>query len=177
MLLQVKFEGPLQDFGWLIPVPSLPTVTQASMEPFYELSLLTQRLGAARYAGERTGGGRGSASPADESVQVIETKTVGAYEISVLAADDAGSLARWLKANDYSIPRGNMAIVDECISKGWYFIAVKIHLPSSPTDRPSPAREFKVAPLKLAFRFLCPTFAPSKFPRMRMLLPGLLCSI
>src|SRR5438445_5085843 len=43
LLLQVKYEGPLEDFGWLIPVPGLPTVEKGSMEPFYELSQLTQR--------------------------------------------------------------------------------------------------------------------------------------
>src|SRR5208337_1092585 len=43
LLLQVKYEGPLEEFGWLIPVPSLPTVAKGSMEPFYELSQLTQR--------------------------------------------------------------------------------------------------------------------------------------
>jgi hypothetical protein len=31
LLLQVKYEGPLEDFGWLIPVPALPTVQWGSM--------------------------------------------------------------------------------------------------------------------------------------------------
>ncbi len=35
LLLQVKYEGPLEEFGWLIPVPSLPTVKKGSMQPFY----------------------------------------------------------------------------------------------------------------------------------------------
>jgi hypothetical protein len=43
LLLQVKYEGPLEEFGWLIPVPTLPTVQKGSMQPFYELSQLTQR--------------------------------------------------------------------------------------------------------------------------------------
>ena len=38
LLLQVKYEGPLEEFGWLIPVPSVPKVEQGSMEAFYELS-------------------------------------------------------------------------------------------------------------------------------------------
>ena len=44
LLLQAKYEGPLEEFGWLIPVPVLPTVEKGSMEAFYELSQLTQRL-------------------------------------------------------------------------------------------------------------------------------------
>src|ERR1044071_8259158 len=43
LLLQVKYEGPLEKFGWLIPVPSQPTVERGSMDAFYELSQLTQR--------------------------------------------------------------------------------------------------------------------------------------
>lgn len=49
MLLQVKYEGPLDEFGWLIPVPSEPKVERGSMEPFYELSQLTQpRFGSGK---------------------------------------------------------------------------------------------------------------------------------
>src|SRR5207248_643763 len=80
LLLQVKYEGALEDFGWLIPVPSLPKVTKGSMQPFYELSQLTQRqfgtrdriatLGLAKRGGP-------------EEVKVIEIKTVGAYEVSI----------------------------------------------------------------------------------------------
>src|SRR6266446_6975612 len=60
LLLQVKYEGPLEEFGWLIPVPSLPTIEKGSMEPFYELSRLTQREFATRQAVTLAGsGGRG----------------------------------------------------------------------------------------------------------------------
>src|ERR1017187_8348934 len=100
LLLQVKYEGPLEDFGWLIPVPSLPTVSKGSMEPFYELSQLTQRQGGGLLRGLTVPvaslGGR------EETVKVIEVKTVGAYEVAVLSARDAGSVARWLKAHDYA---------------------------------------------------------------------------
>ena len=124
LLLQVKYEGSLEEFGWLIPVPAVPKVEQGSMEAFYELSQLTQRhFGTLYKAG--TLSSRGSHN---ESVKVIEIKTVGAYEVAVLSAQDSGSLARWLKANDYSIPEGKSAIVDEYIRRGWCFVAAKIQL-------------------------------------------------
>jgi HEAT repeat protein len=127
LLLQVKYEGPLDEFGWLVPVPSVPRVESGSMEAFYELSQLTQR--------EFRGGDKGyeSMAPATlgaggPSVKVIEIKTVGDYEVSVLSARDAGSLARWLKAHDYSIPGGKSAIIDDYISRGWFFVAARISL-------------------------------------------------
>ena len=125
LLLQVKYEGPLEEFGWLIPVPALPTVEHGSMQPFYELSKLTQhRFGAgglATMSASTRGGG-------EEAVRVIEIKTVGAYEVAVLSAQDAGSLARWLQANGYLVPKEKSGITDEYIRKGWYFIAAKIRL-------------------------------------------------
>jgi HEAT repeat protein len=124
LLLQVKYEGPLEEFGWLIPVPSLPTVEKGSMQAFYELSQLTQRQWGGFDRAATMGAGTQGAG--EEPVKVIEVKTVGAYEVAVLSTQDAGSLERWLKAHDYSVPEGKPGIIDEYIRKGWYFIAARI---------------------------------------------------
>ena len=148
LLLQVKYEGPLEQFGWLIPVPSLPSVEKGSMQPFYELSELTQRQwGAGNGAAYLGGDARGAL---EEAVKVIEVKTVGAYEVAVLSAQDSGSLERWLKVHDYSIPEGKAAIIEDYIRKNWYFVAAKIDLSkpvaftrvstTAPKDTDSPAR-------------------------------------
>jgi HEAT repeat protein len=126
LLLQVKYEGPLEEFGWLIPVPSLPKVEKGSMEPFYELSQLTQRRFGIPTKGNMVLAARSSGGM--EEVKVIEIKTVGAYEVAVLSARDSGSLSRWLQAHDYSIPGGKQEIVDDYIQNGWYFVAAKIQL-------------------------------------------------
>ena len=126
LLLQVRYEGPLEEFGWLIPVPSLPKVEKGSMEPFYELSQLTQRqFGTTK--GLATLSAR-SAGRGEEKVKVIEIKTVGAYEVAVLSAKDTGSLTKWLQIHDYSLPAGKSDIIDDYIRRGWYFIAAKIDL-------------------------------------------------
>ena len=135
LLLQVKYEGPVDEFGWLIPVPSLPTVQRGSMEAFYELSQLTQRQfggGIGGTKGDMTMGGADSEGHATK-VKVIETKTVGASQVSILAATDGGALERWLKENGYSIPGGKTEreIVDDYIRRGWFFVAAKIDLNGS----------------------------------------------
>ncbi len=126
LLLQVKYEGPLEEFGWLIPVPSLPTVEKGSMQPFYELSQLTQRQGFGTHAGVALSAGTKGLQ--EDAVKVIEVKTVGAYEVAVLSTRDSGSLERWLKNHDYSVPEGKTGIIDEYVHKGWYFVAAKIDL-------------------------------------------------
>lgn len=126
LLLQVKYEGPLEEFGWLIPVPSLPKVEKGSMEPFYELSQLTQRhVGTTKGMATLSAG---NAYGGEEKVKVIEIKTVGAYEVAVLSAKDTGSLGRWLQTHDYSLPEGKSDIIDDYIRRGWFFIAAKIDL-------------------------------------------------
>jgi len=157
VLLQVKYEGPLEEFGWLIPVPSVPKVEQGSMEAFYELSRLTQ-MQFEWYSKMAT---RGTSSGGAEAVTVMEIKTVGAYEVAVLSAQDSGSLARWLKANDYSIPEGKSGIIDEYIRRGWYFIAARIQLNkdvsfksvagTGPTVPPASARARKVIQSQLVW--------------------------
>jgi HEAT repeat protein len=129
LLLQVKYEGPLEEFGWLIPTPSRPKVEQGKMEPFYELSQLTQRhFGAPGAGGIKGGVATLSAAGGEKRVKVLEIKTVGAYEVAILSAEDSDSLERWLKAHDYSFLEGKSKLVDEYTSRGWYFVAAKIEL-------------------------------------------------
>lgn len=128
ILLQVKYEGPLKQFGWLVPVPSVPKVERGSMDAFYELSDLTQRNFGSDSQGAPVAMGLANGKGIEQPVRVIENKTVGAYEVAILSARDAGSLENWLKANGYSIPEGNTEIVSDYIRRDWYFVAAKIQL-------------------------------------------------
>src|SRR5208282_272787 len=108
LILQVKYEGPVDEFGWLIPVPTLPNVQKGSMKCFYELSQYTQRLWEPPVHASQSRGLLDSASLGVESapppVKVIETKTVGAYEVAVLSTKDSGALTNWLDANHFYFP-------------------------------------------------------------------------
>jgi HEAT repeat protein len=126
LLLQVKFEGPIEEFGWLVPVPSVPKVEKGSMDAFYELSELTQRHFGVAADGETLG--LASAGRGEVPVKVLEIKTVGAYEVAILSAKDSGSLARWLAEHGYSIPEGKSGIVEDYIRQGWFFVAARIQL-------------------------------------------------
>src|ERR1035438_10370007 len=90
LILQVKYEGPVDEFGWLIPVPNLPTVQKGSMKCFYELSQYTQKHFENPWQRNQTksmslsAAGIDPEEKAEPSVKVVEIKTVGAYEIAVL---------------------------------------------------------------------------------------------
>jgi hypothetical protein len=134
LILQVKYEGPVSEFGWLVPVPNLPTVQKGSMKCFYELSQYTQQHFEWGHQRSRTKSsamtlGMDSAGAEPEPpVKVIETKTVGAYEETVLSTKDSGALEKWLAANQFYFPTNKADVLDAYVKQQWYFIAVKINL-------------------------------------------------
>lgn len=134
LMLQVKYDGPVTEFGWLVPVPNLPTVEKGSMKCFYELSQYTQKHfdnpwghGASK-GGTYGMAGIDSAAAQEPPVKVIEIKTVGAYDIAVLSTKDATALAKWLAENHFSIPTNATAIIDEYVQRHWFFVAAKVNL-------------------------------------------------
>ncbi len=135
LILQVKFEGPVDEFGWLIPVPNLPTVQKGSMKCFYELSQYTQRHFEWGHQNSQTRSipmslGVESADKSEPPVKVIEIKTVGDYEIAVLSTKDTGALEKWLGTNQFYFPTDKTDVLDGYVKQQWYFIAVKINLKS-----------------------------------------------
>lgn len=134
LILQVKYGGPVAEFGWLIPVPNKPTVEKGDMECFYELSKYTQQqfqdagVGNASSAGpggmNTLGIGRAEPNP----VKVVDFKTIGAYEIAVLSTEDTGALERWLKANHFEYPQDKSDVLAGYVKQHWYFVAVRINL-------------------------------------------------
>ncbi len=132
LILQVKYEGPVDEFGWLIPVPNLPTVQKGSMKCFYELSQYTQRNFEQQAGGIPMAGSLGIAdNEKPEPIKVIEVKTVGAYQIAVLSTQDSGALAKWLEANRFYFPTNKTDVLDAYIKQQWYFVAARINLSAS----------------------------------------------
>jgi len=158
MILQVKYEGPVDEFGWLIPVPNLPTVQKGLMKCFYELSQYTQKLWerpvyATRSKGMDLAAASAGAEP-EPPVKVIEIKTVGAYEIAVLSTKDTGALEKWLETNHYSFPTNATSVIDSYVQRQWYFVAAKVNLEQGPLGLISSALKLpagELNPLQISF--------------------------
>lgn len=131
LILQVKYEGPTDQFGWLIPVPNRPAVSKGSMKYFYELSRFTQRREQTSMTSSFGADGTKSTEKPEPPVKVIETKTVGAYKIAVLSTKNSGALTKWLDDNHYYFPTNKTDVLDYYIKQQWYFVAVKINLVNS----------------------------------------------
>src|SRR5215831_10010425 len=125
LVLQVKYEGPAEDFGWLIPVPARPEVRKGSMEPFYELSRLTQRQFREDQMNHTMAASLGGSH--DEEVKVIEIKTVGAYEVAVLSTANSSALADWLAAHQFNFPKEKQSVLDQYVQRHWFFVAARVN--------------------------------------------------
>jgi hypothetical protein len=136
LILQVSYKGNAKEFAWLVPTPSRPSVSKFEKPIFHELHDMTcpaivywldapgrlREIVRARGRTEKT-----SAMALGPSVEVLEEKQVGFYDIAVLKAQDAGDLLKWLHRNGYNVTSAAERILSDYIRKGWVFTAARIH--------------------------------------------------
>ena len=125
LILSVSFEGDVEDFAWVIPVPDKPEIAVTDAELFWELSDFTRtEIPSPGFGCLFWGAG----APGDQDgVDVIEEQVVGPYATAILSATNATALADWLNANGYIFPEEGEEIISEYIEKEWYFVATKIN--------------------------------------------------
>jgi hypothetical protein len=61
-------------------------------------------------------------------VTIEASYTVGEYDILILSAEDSGGLIKWLKKNDYRLPGGAEKVVDSYLKQDMRFFVAKVNL-------------------------------------------------
>ena len=128
LILQVAYEGEMNDFAWIIPVPSYPNINKTSSYIFEELHYLTEpeyKRAPNLFFGTLGGSTKMQLS---EGVTVHEQMQVGIYEVTILSSENPEELINWLNNNNYSVSSKAEPVLDFYIQKGWYFIAMRINL-------------------------------------------------
>jgi hypothetical protein len=152
--IQISYQGAASDFGWLVPLPSVPTLELGSdllftaleqnTNPEYQLSAKrlfcnggssssTVGLGGCGSSAE-SGAYRpsqgiadaGTAGSADLGSVAVEKSSIGPYDYAVLKADDSTAMFQWLSDNRYFVPNGTMTAVAPYLHTGAYFLALKL---------------------------------------------------
>ena len=96
------------EFGFLVPTPTVPELSEATADGFGTLSRVTAPRTVVEYRDPEFGCGMkrnvtmvaGAAAP-DAAVQVLARQRVGAFDAAVLKADDPKALREWLLTNGY----------------------------------------------------------------------------
>ncbi len=142
--IQVQYSGAAEEFGWLLPLPSLPTMELGTDELFVQLINQTQPkyrlnreyVGNCPFDPNRGGGFNGSPSSDsnegagggvdDGSSPLVLQASVGPYDYAVLRADSKQPMLDWLAENGFFVPAGTDSVVDPYIRTGSYFLALKL---------------------------------------------------
>ncbi len=140
--IQIQYAGAAGDFGWLLPLPSVPTLELGVDELFSQLIATTQpkyRLQRVYNGACRFGGGRGfgyqtpnasvdgAQDPAGKMMDVVVVQgSVGPYDYAVLHGDDKQEMLDWMAKNHYFVPAGTDDVVQNYIHPGAYFLALKL---------------------------------------------------
>ncbi|MCP4249216.1 MAG: DUF2330 domain-containing protein [bacterium] len=134
----IQYEGPSEEFSWVLPVPGVPEVTLASDLVFAPLELATRPQfqltveGAgcvARNAPSADSGGGAAEGAVDEDgggVEVLEELDVGPFAIQIVSSDDPQAMATWLEDNDYDLTDRGTELIAPYVEDGMNFVAMKL---------------------------------------------------
>jgi hypothetical protein len=148
-VVQILYQGPSDEFAWILPVPAEPEVDVGTDALFRQLAQATAprfqtrtvvegecrvEPGCGGYddrfdtEGPRAGGAAdaGAGPPSDDGVDVRLRANVGPYDVAVLAAGDADALRTWLRDNDYLIPEEAGAELDHYVALDHFFVALRL---------------------------------------------------
>lgn len=144
--IQIQYAGDAREFGWLLPLPSVPTLSLGTDELFTQLVrttqpryVLTTRFNGA-CDGPRIGLSEGASfSAADGGASagggpLVLESSVGPYDYAVLKADSQTELLGWLRDNRYFVPSTSDAAISQYIRPGAYFLALKLRSGKSTGD-------------------------------------------
>jgi len=145
LIISPSYQGPPGGFAWVVPVPARPQVKVLRGALFHELARVVEPAPPA--FARRTLEAAGAAAPTGRAVTVLERETVGAYDVSVLAATEGTALQTWLARNGYHLPGGARRPLAEYVRERWTFVACRVKTPTIARG----LNQGTLAPLSLTF--------------------------
>ncbi len=143
------FEGDVEDFAVVIPVPTkiereqinvgdraivehLDAYTAPRLVEYHDANpcMLYERYDmAANQSLPMSAAAKQVRKEARSLGVTIEASyTVGEYDILILSAKESGGLIKWLKMNDYKLPNGAERVVDSYLKQDMRFFVAKVNL-------------------------------------------------
>jgi MYXO-CTERM domain-containing protein len=154
-IIQILYEGPSENFSWLLPISSVPEGDQiavasnlafqrlqAATNPQYTLT--TRVEGTCRLpSGSASGGSAGTTATGGTSsggtggsgggggVVVVGQGIVGEFEWTVISLDEAlpdpaDVAVTWLGENGYDVPDGAGSLLGPYLEEGLYLLALRL---------------------------------------------------
>ena len=149
VVIHPGFKGNVDEFGMLIPFPTVPALRKMPDNVFEQLVYAVEPPVVDYWVqSPRTTfyeGAVGSSSlrlhrevKAEDRVVVLKEEAVGMYEVAVLEAGSAAALKRWMTDHHYRFPDGMESACNDYVKDGWCFVAVKTRVGSKAGVDPKP---------------------------------------
>jgi hypothetical protein len=157
---QASFLGEADDFGFIVPSPSQPELSESGNEAFPHLLKLTEPEIVKQKRPSNVGcclACSKVAAPKEAavgSVRVLDEKQVAGFKAVILEASTAGALVEWLKANGYAYSPAIEAWAKPYVEKNWKFTALKVA--KGPEDKAK--KNVAAAALRMTFTTDRPLF-------------------
>lgn len=170
---KASFKSEADDFGFLVPTPTRPELSESGNEAFpylYDLTkpeVITRSASQGVGCGCPIGCGGVKGPPVRESdtkpaVTVVEQKLVAGFRATVLKADSASDLAKWLKENQYAFSPEVQAWAKPYVDAGWMITAFKVAKDTDLKNR----KDVSASALRMSFKTDRPLF-PYREPDSR----------
>ncbi len=147
-IIEVKYDGPSENFAWLLPVEGSPEVgvssttaldrLQRATNPSYRLNVRMEGECdmpefVAAPDGMSVGGGVGDAGARSDGsgVTVVDRGTVGPYDYVVISVDEmrddqVGVAVEWLRDNGYDVTEAMASTLRPYLASGQNLIAFRL---------------------------------------------------
>ncbi|HEY6727637.1 MAG TPA: DUF2330 domain-containing protein [Polyangiaceae bacterium] len=153
---QFEYSGSPEEFSWVLPIQpgayleeaeqawfdALDAATEASVSsPALACGGGTGQSGCAcgAMSADASGASAESSYQGPPSVQVVDRRTVGPYQVVTLHSEAGDELFRWFDDNGYFVPEDIAPIIEAYVSEGADFIAVKLR-PGQGVQQMTPVR-------------------------------------
>ena len=152
-VVQIAYQGPSEEFAWILPVPAEPTVGVGTDAIFTQLRNATQPRYSLQYETQGScrdeprcggywgrddfdnaepsfeGGAADASAPAADAGATVDVSfrgAVGPFDVAVLRAGDGDVLREWLSDNGYEIPEAAGNELDHYVALDHYFVALRL---------------------------------------------------
>jgi hypothetical protein len=163
---RASFKAEADDFGFIVPTPSQPELSESGDAAFPVLAAITAP--EVKTMPRPSGGGCGCSESMKSStagslrVTVLDEKDVAGFRATVLEAGSATDLVAWLKTNGYAYSPQIATWAEPYIAQKWKFTALKVVKPApstGPATQPATVKqEVAASSLRLSFKTDRPLF-------------------
>jgi hypothetical protein len=136
---EIKIAKGVKRFGFVVPVPSKPTLAKVEHDVFAGLTRQFPSVPPAPQPPAQSRGlFRGDSKSAPEtaiasaSVHVQATQKIGSFTAITLAATDTAALQTWLKDNGLASPPSHTQWLDHYVALGFTFVAFRFEGAADP---------------------------------------------